>query len=352
MRAVLVRDDDRFVSLRSRIRQGARAQGGHVRLDPCRLGARSQRRRLVGLRAVAARRERRGGAVARGTRERRRPDRRRVARRQERRAGLGAARRHAEGERQQQRRGRRNRYWPRCAASRSVHRPRVQHAGFVVLKSPDIPSVLVETAFISNVADERRLQDPVHQLKIAEAIHHRRARLLLRAPAAGHARRGAGRGATRGGREPARTARRDAESEPGVCYPRGPHREGPPHAHPGPARTAHSPDRGRRGRRTSGVGRQGAGREQSRCRRAHASRSTSRPAASRSAACATTAPGSRATSWRWRSRITRPARSRASRTSSRCARSGSAARRCRRSPRCRGCGSISRRAGADGRLRA
>ena len=53
----------------------------------------------------------------------------------------------------------------------SVHRPRVQHAGFVVLKSPDIPSVLVETAFISNVADERRLKDPVHQLKIAEAIH-------------------------------------------------------------------------------------------------------------------------------------------------------------------------------------
>jgi N-acetylmuramoyl-L-alanine amidase len=52
-----------------------------------------------------------------------------------------------------------------------VHRPRVQHAGFVVLKSPDIPSVLVETAFISNSADERRLKDPVHQLKVAEAIH-------------------------------------------------------------------------------------------------------------------------------------------------------------------------------------
>jgi len=52
-----------------------------------------------------------------------------------------------------------------------VHRPRVQHAGFVVLKSPDIPSVLVETAFISNSADERRLKDPVQQLKLAEAIH-------------------------------------------------------------------------------------------------------------------------------------------------------------------------------------
>jgi N-acetylmuramoyl-L-alanine amidase len=51
-----------------------------------------------------------------------------------------------------------------------VHRPRVQHAGFVVLKSPDIPSMLVETAFISNSADERRLRDPDEQRRIAEAI--------------------------------------------------------------------------------------------------------------------------------------------------------------------------------------
>jgi N-acetylmuramoyl-L-alanine amidase len=52
----------------------------------------------------------------------------------------------------------------------AVHRPRVQHAGFVVLKSPDIPSMLVETAFISNAADERRLRDASHQQRIAEAI--------------------------------------------------------------------------------------------------------------------------------------------------------------------------------------
>jgi N-acetylmuramoyl-L-alanine amidase len=51
-----------------------------------------------------------------------------------------------------------------------VHRPRVQHAGFVVLKSPDIPSMLVETAFISNAGDERRLRDPEHQQRIAAAI--------------------------------------------------------------------------------------------------------------------------------------------------------------------------------------
>lgn len=51
-----------------------------------------------------------------------------------------------------------------------VHRPRVQHAGFVVLKSPDIPSMLVETAFISNATDERRLRDVDQQQRIAEAI--------------------------------------------------------------------------------------------------------------------------------------------------------------------------------------
>jgi N-acetylmuramoyl-L-alanine amidase len=51
-----------------------------------------------------------------------------------------------------------------------VHRPRVQHAGFVVLKSPDVPSMLVETAFISNATDERRLRDPDHQSRIAAAL--------------------------------------------------------------------------------------------------------------------------------------------------------------------------------------
>jgi N-acetylmuramoyl-L-alanine amidase len=52
-----------------------------------------------------------------------------------------------------------------------VHRTRVQHAGFVVLKSPDIPSMLVETAFISNPNDEKRLRSRTHQQRIADAIH-------------------------------------------------------------------------------------------------------------------------------------------------------------------------------------
>jgi len=51
-----------------------------------------------------------------------------------------------------------------------VHASEVQQAGFVVLKSPDIPSMLVETAFISNPDEERRLRNPAHQQLIAEAM--------------------------------------------------------------------------------------------------------------------------------------------------------------------------------------
>ena len=47
----------------------------------------------------------------------------------------------------------------------------VKHAGFIVLKSPDIPSMLVETAFISNPTEEARLLDSRHQQRLAEAIH-------------------------------------------------------------------------------------------------------------------------------------------------------------------------------------
>jgi N-acetylmuramoyl-L-alanine amidase len=51
-----------------------------------------------------------------------------------------------------------------------VRKPRVQQAGFIVLKSPDIPSMLVETAFISNREDERKLTQPAHRAKLAIAI--------------------------------------------------------------------------------------------------------------------------------------------------------------------------------------
>jgi N-acetylmuramoyl-L-alanine amidase len=52
----------------------------------------------------------------------------------------------------------------------NVHKPHVESAAFVVLKSPDIPSILVETAFVSNPDEERKLNTPSHQNKIARAI--------------------------------------------------------------------------------------------------------------------------------------------------------------------------------------
>ena len=51
-----------------------------------------------------------------------------------------------------------------------LHKNSVQKAGFMVLKSPDIPSILVETAFISNPKEERKLKSRAHQKKIASAI--------------------------------------------------------------------------------------------------------------------------------------------------------------------------------------
>jgi N-acetylmuramoyl-L-alanine amidase len=51
-----------------------------------------------------------------------------------------------------------------------LHRRTVQQAPFMVLKSPDVPSVLVETAYISNPTDERNLRSAAHQQALARAM--------------------------------------------------------------------------------------------------------------------------------------------------------------------------------------
>ncbi len=51
-----------------------------------------------------------------------------------------------------------------------LHKNRVEQAGFAVLKAPDIPSILIETAFISNPQEEKKLNDETYQERIAEAI--------------------------------------------------------------------------------------------------------------------------------------------------------------------------------------
>lgn len=52
----------------------------------------------------------------------------------------------------------------------TIHRGKVQQAGLLVLKSPDVPSILVETNFISNPHEEKKLGDRAHQRKLASAI--------------------------------------------------------------------------------------------------------------------------------------------------------------------------------------
>ncbi len=54
----------------------------------------------------------------------------------------------------------------------TLHRNNVEQAGFLVLKAPGIPSVLVETAFISNPQEEKKLKTATYQQKVAEAILH------------------------------------------------------------------------------------------------------------------------------------------------------------------------------------
>ncbi len=52
-----------------------------------------------------------------------------------------------------------------------LHKSRVEQAGFMVLKSPDIPSILVETGFISNPSEARKLQSSSHQQSLARSIN-------------------------------------------------------------------------------------------------------------------------------------------------------------------------------------
>ena len=64
-----------------------------------------------------------------------------------------------------------------------LHRGEVEQAGFAVLKAPDIPSILVETAFISNPEEERRLTDSSYQSKLADSIIGGIKRYLAKNPA-------------------------------------------------------------------------------------------------------------------------------------------------------------------------
>ena len=63
-----------------------------------------------------------------------------------------------------------------------LHKPQVEQAGFAVLKAPDIPSILVETAFISNPQEEALLRDAAWQARLVEALAEGIRRYFLKNP--------------------------------------------------------------------------------------------------------------------------------------------------------------------------
>ena len=52
----------------------------------------------------------------------------------------------------------------------TLHKPTVEQGGFAVLRAPDVPSLLIETAFISNPREERKLRSRRYQRKVANAV--------------------------------------------------------------------------------------------------------------------------------------------------------------------------------------
>ena len=74
----------------------------------------------------------------------------------------------------------------------ALHKGSVEQAGFAVLKAPDIPSVLVETAFISNPEEEQKLRSDRHQAKFAESMGEGIRRYFAANPPLARAKSGAG----------------------------------------------------------------------------------------------------------------------------------------------------------------
>jgi N-acetylmuramoyl-L-alanine amidase len=64
----------------------------------------------------------------------------------------------------------------------NLHKRQVEQAGFAVLKAPDVPSILVETAFISNPEEEAKLRDPAYQAELVEALATGIARYFAKNP--------------------------------------------------------------------------------------------------------------------------------------------------------------------------
>jgi N-acetylmuramoyl-L-alanine amidase len=157
MRAMLTRDDDYYVPLATRVQKARRVHADlfvsiHADSFTCPQARGSSVFALSEHGATSA-----AAQMARAEGERGRPHRRRQPRRRRPGARAHAARSVADRADQRQPEGR-----PPCAGrhrhDEPLHKSDVEQAGFAVLKAPDIPSILVETAFISNPDEEQRLE--------------------------------------------------------------------------------------------------------------------------------------------------------------------------------------------------
>ena len=170
MRAVLTRDDDYFVPLATRVQKAQAVQADlFVSIHADAFRERSARGSSV-FALSRERRDQRRGEMARAEGERGRPDRRRQSRRARSGARAHAARPVADRADQRQPEGRAVRCWTASARINALHKAMVEQAGFAVLKAPDIPSILVETAFISNPDEELKLRSDRHQMKFAQSM--------------------------------------------------------------------------------------------------------------------------------------------------------------------------------------
>ena len=66
-----------------------------------------------------------------------------------------------------------------------LHKHKVEQAGFAVLKSPDIPSLLIETGFLSNPGEAKKLKTSSYQSRMASSIHQGIKRYFLQSPPPG-----------------------------------------------------------------------------------------------------------------------------------------------------------------------
>ncbi|MFA6985440.1 MAG: N-acetylmuramoyl-L-alanine amidase, partial [Arenimonas sp.] len=66
-----------------------------------------------------------------------------------------------------------------------AHKPAIERANFVVLRSPDVPSMLIETGFITNPSEEKRLNDAGYRTRLASAIADGVRKYFVNQPPAG-----------------------------------------------------------------------------------------------------------------------------------------------------------------------